>query len=111
MPLSAATIGPLTIMRAHPSYFVPSFPWRLVRRRHGPASKRRQTAGAPFTRVGRQQIRVPPPGLPIISFRVRRSWAIDHFLWRMAEAQTPQAFDEAQRNWLTVTLMEEPALP
>lgn len=29
----------------------------------------------------------------------------------VAEAQTPDAFDNAQRDWLTVVLMMEPALP
>lgn len=59
-----------------------------------------------------QNFNVPPPGprpADTAPFDVRRSWAMDHCLWRMAEAQTPQDYDQAQRNWLTVTMMKEPA--
>lgn len=62
----------------------------------------------------RQNFNVPPPGprpADTAPFEDRRAWAMAHCLHRMAEAQTPQAYDEAQRNWLTVTLMMEPALP
>lgn len=62
----------------------------------------------------RQHFDVPPPGprpADTAPFEDRRAWAMAHCLHRMAEAQTPQAYDEAQRNWLTVVLMKEPELP
>lgn len=61
-----------------------------------------------------QNFNVPPPGprpADTAPFDVRRSWAMDHYLHRMAEAQTPDAYNEAQRGWLAVSFAEEPALP
>ncbi len=58
-----------------------------------------------------QRFDVPPPGPPpadAAPFAVRRSWVMDHYLHRMAEAQTPGAYDEAQRGWLTVAFTREP---
>lgn len=61
----------------------------------------------------KQRFDVPPPGprpADTAPFEDRRAWAMSHCLHRMAEAQTPQAFDCAQRDWLTVVLMKEPQL-
>lgn len=71
-------------------------------RMHGFAAWKRQ-----------QGFNVQPPGprpADTAPFEVKRALAADQCLWRMAEAQTPEAYDEAQRNWLTVTLMEEPSV-
>ena len=62
----------------------------------------------------RQHFDVPPPSprpADTAPFEERRAWAMAHCLHRMAEAQTPEAFDAAQHDWLTVVLMKEPVLP
>lgn len=62
----------------------------------------------------RQRFGVSPPGprpADTAPLEERRAWAEAHCRYRMAEAQTPDAFDNAQRDWLTVVLMKEPALP
>jgi hypothetical protein len=59
----------------------------------------------------RQRFDVPSPGprpAETAPFEERRAWAMAHLLFRMAEAQTPDAYDDAQRDWLTVLLMKEP---
>jgi hypothetical protein len=59
-----------------------------------------------------QNFHVPAPGprpADTAPFDVRRAWAMDHYLHRMAEAQTPDAYDEAQRGWLEVAFAKDPA--
>jgi hypothetical protein len=61
-----------------------------------------------------QNFNVPPPGPRPddgAPFEVRRAWAMDYYRHRMATAQSPWEYEEAQRNWLTVTLTACPHIP
>lgn len=61
----------------------------------------------------RQHFDVPPPGprpADTDPFEDRRAWAMAYYLHRMAEAQTADAYDDAQQAWLRTALMKQAEL-